>query len=61
MNDLSFANPLNTITFKTVKEACDDYWKLKLEKTLILIDKYPEFEEILVNYYDYFYEKYYVK
>ena len=60
-NNLRFDNPLNTITFKTVKEACDGYWTLKLEKMRILVDEYPEFEEILVNYYDYFYEKHYMK
>lgn len=55
-----FRNSINTITFETIKEACDDYWRLKLEKLNILIIKYPEFEEILVNYYDYFYDRNYM-
>jgi len=39
--------------------AQDHYWKIKKNKMNILINKYPEFEEIMNSYFDKFYNKHY--
>ena len=38
-------------TFKTIEETQEDYWQGKRQKTNELIVEYPQFEELINNYF----------
>lgn len=39
----------------TIKEAVNDYWNWKYEKTISLTKKYPEFKDLILNYFEYYF------
>lgn len=54
-----YANILNTKKFLSVVSAKIDYWNCKYAKMILLIEKYPEFNLLLNNYFEEFFNEHY--